>query len=339
MSQAFDQLRLLAVADPRAARELLVSLLDSGSVEVRPLFQRLSAPGEGRLRQLVANAVRSRADKDKAVPYLLQWAETETDEFARAAIAAALRDVDRSRHREPSAAPAITTATPPERLPDLVDTYHYVAGRLCHRVRNALPGSSVQVRRIEALVQDASEPLRGELLATLGNLKDAIRAVARVVEFETGDNYFEWKGVAICSWLVSFTKSYNLRNDCVTINFIVSRGAENSQIRANEHLLETVFWNLWKNSSQAVGDPCLITATVENRDARLILILSDNGDGIPDDLIGVAFEESFSTNGRGRGRGLLEVQDAVRRLSGTVSLAPRRAGGNAVVLSFPLEGA
>ena len=82
-----------------------------------------------------------------------------------------------------------------------------------------------------------------------------------------------------------------------------------------------VFWNLWKNAQQAVGNPCEITVRVTLRASEAELLFLDNGGGFSQDHAGVAFVEQFSSKGTDRGRGLLEVQDAIRRLGGTVELA------------------
>jgi signal transduction histidine kinase len=335
MAEELEKLRRLAVVDPRAARELFVLLLDGPAAQLEQLLQRLSAPGEGRLRQLVANAIRPRPDKAKVVPFLIRWAQAETDEFARTAISASLDGVDYARHQESPRADS--PADPLERLVGVVATHRYVAERLCHRVRNALPASSMQVRRIESLTETAPEPLRGELIDTVGRLKDALRSLSRVVEFHTGDEYFEWKSVPLCAWLDSFTKAYCIKNETVSLTVSGPQTHPAATIRANDYLLETVFWNLWKNAAQASTGRCDVAVEAEALDGRLHLTVADGGDGIPEDLTGVVFEEAYSTNGQGRGRGLLEVMDAVRRLSGSANLVRRPAGGCAIRLSFPLE--
>ena len=53
----------------------------------------ISSPADGRLRQLVASALRNNRDKERLAPYLIAWHEIETDEFAKRAIAAALDGV------------------------------------------------------------------------------------------------------------------------------------------------------------------------------------------------------------------------------------------------------
>jgi len=55
----YEKLRHLAVEDPREARRVFLQLLDSGGPSLDDFLGRIASPANGRLRQLVANALRS----------------------------------------------------------------------------------------------------------------------------------------------------------------------------------------------------------------------------------------------------------------------------------------
>jgi phosphoserine phosphatase RsbU/P len=88
-----ERLRRLAVEDPREARKAFLQLFDSGGSALEQLLGQLSSPADGRLRHLVASALRNNRDKERLAPYLIAWHEIETDEFAKRAIASALDGV------------------------------------------------------------------------------------------------------------------------------------------------------------------------------------------------------------------------------------------------------
>jgi len=90
----YEKLRHLAVQDPREARRAFLELLDSGGPALDNFLGRIAAPGNGRLRQLAANALRGDRDKERLAPHLIVWQEIETDEFARRAIAGVLDGLD-----------------------------------------------------------------------------------------------------------------------------------------------------------------------------------------------------------------------------------------------------
>ena len=88
-----ERLRRLAVEDPREARKEFLLLFDSGGSVLEQFLGQVSSPADGRLRHLIASALRNNRDKERLAPYLIAWHEIETDEFARRAIAAALDGV------------------------------------------------------------------------------------------------------------------------------------------------------------------------------------------------------------------------------------------------------
>ena len=88
-----ERLRSLAIEDPREARKVFLRILDSGGDALDRFLGQISSPADGRLRHVVASALRNARDKERLAPYLIAWHEIETDEFAKRAIAAVLEGV------------------------------------------------------------------------------------------------------------------------------------------------------------------------------------------------------------------------------------------------------
>src|SRR5258708_23917743 len=94
-----ESLLRLAVEDPREARKVFLRIFDSDNSALERFLGQISSPADGRLRHLVASALRNDRDKERLPPYLIAWHEIETDEFAKRAIAAALDGVTTSSAR------------------------------------------------------------------------------------------------------------------------------------------------------------------------------------------------------------------------------------------------
>jgi sigma-B regulation protein RsbU (phosphoserine phosphatase) len=90
----YESLRRLAVEDPREARKVFLRILDSGGSALEQFLGQISSPADGRLRHVVASALRGNRDKERLTPYLIAWHEIETDEFTKRAISAALDGVN-----------------------------------------------------------------------------------------------------------------------------------------------------------------------------------------------------------------------------------------------------
>jgi signal transduction histidine kinase len=326
----YNNLRRLAAQNPREARTWFCQLLDSNSPKLEEILRGAAGLGEGRVRQLLANAVRPRPDKDRLIPHLLKWLETETDEFAKAAIVAVLNTVDISSYCQ----------KPEPTIADLklVEAYRYLKDRLCHELRNALLRPQTHILQLRAKFDTISDDvLRAELRTSLGQLSDALKRVGRIVELDADDHYFKLRPISICSWLKIMNDEYGKKYQPVSMSIEDNSNSIPIQVLASDHLLYTIFWNLWINSQQAVDGGCNITVSVTANANEVNLLIVDNGNGFSQELREVAFQERYSDKGAHRGRGLLEVQDAIQQLRGKAQLVQYRPGDFRVMLSFPQE--
>ena len=103
-------------------------------------------------------------------------------------------------------------------------------------------------------------------------------------------------------------------------------------------MLEVVFWNIWLNAHQAVGGGCNVTVVFGTASNDLVLKIFDNGPGFSKDLKDIAFQQMYSSSQTlGRGRGLLEIQEAVERLGGRIQLFEEKPSEYRLLIRLPLE--
>ena len=101
--------------------------------------------------------------------------------------------------------------------------------------------------------------------------------------------------------------------------------------------LEQALLNLLKNAAEATCSVTAPQATVHARlarGARLRIDISDNGPGVPEELLAHIFTPFFTTKKGGRGIGLALVRQLVHGNGGTVRHVRPVAGGARFVLSF-----
>lgn len=327
LEDLYERLRRLAAEDPMEAKKVFLAIFEANSKELSELLARLRKPNEGRLRQVVANAVRTHPEKDRIIPELVLWGETETDEFTRRAIEGALIDVDRAAIQEGNLQ---QTAAPSE----LADVYRYVSDRLRHRLRNTMLSAQTQANRLNKLMV---AELGTDVQTTIAKLNDAMISLGRELEATDVDpDYFLQRSIALADWLGQLNLRYTTQYAPVNLRLI---NADSPRIRvfANDYLLEIIFWNIWLNAHQAIRVNCEITIEFQVKGRDLELLVSDNGEGFPHELKDVLFQQVYSTKNRGRGRGLLEIQDAVERLTGRVELYEAKASEYRIRIRLPLD--
>jgi signal transduction histidine kinase len=330
ITEIYDGLRRLAVENPRAARQKIEQLLNDDAGILEAVLARMSVAGEGRLRQLVANAVRSEDHRQRLQEHFAKWLTIETDEFARRAIETA----------QSRTAVILTKQTAPQPTADprLVDMYRYVAGRVGHELRNALLAPKTRILRLRQTAQQIDDAnLRSSIDSIVAQLEDDFAGVGRVVAFQPDDEHFAIRTVVLCDWIENMNASYAQKYNRIDLTVDDRTPTRKARVLGSDHLLRTIFWNLWVNAHQATGDPCRIRLELEMTEDLLNVTVHDNGEGFPDELVGLAFDDQVSTKATHRGRGLLEINDAIERLHGHAQLARQRSGEHRVRLSFPRE--
>jgi signal transduction histidine kinase len=319
--EAYVNISRLAVEDPKAARAAIEDLLRRDEGAAIQILRSASSAGQGRVRQLVANVYIQRSEHAPALTALLRdWLSTETDELARRALNTAMT-VGTSAQTRPR--------RHSDRSEGIVVAYRYANDRLMHRVRNALAEPQTKMLQLRSLIGAVLDTtLKAPLEAKLAELSDALNAVGRLVEFDVSDQVFEHRPVNLLLWIRGFDRKYAQTYKQLLAG--ISSDGE-PQIVASDQLLELIFWNIWVNAQQMLGDRCEITVRLQTNRSGVIVIVSDNGPGYgTTDLSSL----SPTTARLHRGRGMVEIQDAVERLRGKVALREIN-GAIRLQLSFP----
>ncbi len=96
---------------------------------------------------------------------------------------------------------------------------------------------------------------------------------------------------------------------------------------------ERVFVNLFLNSVQMMHKPGRIEIAAQRDGDGALITISDNGPGIPEEILPHIFKSKVSTKGKSDGRsglGLTIVASIVKKYSGRVQASNRERGTGAV---------
>ena len=114
-------------------------------------------------------------------------------------------------------------------------------------------------------------------------------------------------------------------NRSVAVDFTLSPVDDSAEFRIGAQAFGRLVDNLFSNAINAVDDAGAVRATLTQGKGRLLLTVSDDGPGMPDDFVPVAFERftrpdaSRATTTGGSGLGLALVRALAREAGGEVS--------------------
>jgi signal transduction histidine kinase len=131
------------------------------------------------------------------------------------------------------------------------------------------------------------------------------------------------------------------------VRMLAELGAEQSIVKADPDFLEQALRNVLANAREAIADEGTLTVSTRNAPGSevrseagrdyLVIAVKDTGGGMSDDVRLQAFDLFFSTKPVGRGLGLAQIKDAVRRAGGVVTIDSRVGEGTTVTLAMPLH--
>ncbi len=108
-------------------------------------------------------------------------------------------------------------------------------------------------------------------------------------------------------------------------------------IMADADMLYQAFLNILINAMQAMPAGGVIQVKIALENEALQIFFADEGDGIPEDLMGKIWDPFFTTKEQGTGLGLGIVKNIVQAHDGEIKLENRSSRGSRIIVSLPVQ--
>lgn len=233
-----------------------------------------------------------------------------------------------------------------------------ISGGLAHEINNALAiinanlhliqmnittvsGISVEKLKLEEL-NDIRQAIKG---ANLGS--DRIQDIVESMKKAANPHQMERTFIQVDATIRTVI-SYYLKPDAGTkIEFLPG---EPPRFICNPGLFSLAIYNLLNNSVDAVqslkkqlttesfsGKVQVETKYIQGKEPALVVIIADNGNGIPGHLQSKIFDPFYTTKevGSGRGLGLYEVYTIVSGMGGKIKVESNEGNGTRFILEIP----
>ena len=207
-----------------------------------------------------------------------------------------------------------------------------MSARLAHQIRTPLASVLLYLSQLEDQALDDERrrlfvTRSRERLAHLEQLIDNMLAWAR-----GGDVPTETFSVArlVEAFAEVMAPQLELRGGRLTVE-----GALQARLRGDHRALLGALVNLGMNALQACDGAPRLKLEVAADDGRVRLRLSDNGSGMPPEVLARAFEPFYTTRSEGTGLGLAVVRTVVEAHQGTIRLESRPGEGTCAEITLP----
>ena len=215
------------------------------------------------------------------------------------------------------------------------EAWREMAKQVAHEVKNPLTPMKLLIQNFERKF-DKNDPEIDQKVRNLSrSLVDQIDLVATVAsafsEFAKlppkNDEFFNLK-----EELENLVRVFN---DDGNIYFHANK--DMMPVRMDRIYLSRIFTNMITNAKQAVSEnrKSIINIDAELFNKKIIIVIEDNGIGIPKDKLEQIFEPNFTTKNSGMGLGLTMVKKMIEEYKGDISVKSEEGKGTKFTIILP----
>jgi two-component system, NtrC family, sensor histidine kinase HydH len=215
---------------------------------------------------------------------------------------------------------------------DRMSAIGQLAAGLAHEIRNPLASIDGAAEVLDA-ASDQPE-VRKETLAIIRKECARLnRLLTSLLDFAR-PRHPEWREVDVGGLIASVVGLVNhSAGSGIRFHSQVERGIPS--LPGDEEQLLQVLVNLTLNAAQAMPDGGIVALTAQSREGGVLIEVSDEGAGIPEEHLEKIFDPFFTTKDTGTGLGLSVVHQIVSQHGGSVSVSANPERGTTFSLFFP----
>jgi len=214
-----------------------------------------------------------------------------------------------------------------------------VARRLAHEIKNPLTPIQLSAERLEhklaaKLETPDADMLRratGTIVEQVGALKNMVNEFSEYARSPT-PNLAKVDINRLLEDVLTLYESSGIR-----IHVQLQHGLPT--VLADAAMLRQVIHNLLQNAQDAIGDieNPVINIKTDMQDNEIKLVVQDNGEGFPVEIMTRAFEPYVTTKKHGTGLGLAIVRKIMEEHQGSIRLENLAEGGASVIVTLPVK--
>ena len=211
-----------------------------------------------------------------------------------------------------------------------------MAARLAHQIRTPL---SSTVLYVDQLSKDLDQGKRDRICAALKTqLSQTENLITSMLGFVRGGSLLCLEPAKVKSLVEEALSSCDGILEASGAEIVANKINPGLTILAAPTELSSVIANVIQNAIQVCEERPVIEVWAGAINQHMMLIrVSDNGPGIPSDVIDQVFDPFFTTRAAGTGLGLAVLASVVQRHGGTVHATNRESGGAQFTILLPVE--
>lgn len=223
-----------------------------------------------------------------------------------------------------------------------IAAWREVAQGIAHEIKNPLTPIQLSAQRMRRKFESGAYDFPEILDACTETIINQVRSLEGMVnEFRRFARMPEPR-LRLCEFVPLLEEVANLYRDGKGgVRLAVQLHAENAVVLADPEQLQRVFINLLENAfeSQEAGGEVSLQAWRDAGENMIVVEVTDQGQGISEDMKVRVFSPYFSTKNRGSGLGLAICHRIVTDHNGTIGVRDNQPAGSVFRVTLPLASA
>jgi two-component system sensor histidine kinase FlrB len=209
-----------------------------------------------------------------------------------------------------------------------------MAAQLAHQLRTPLAAALLYAGNLEN--PDLPEASRIPIAQkTVGRLKHLERLIQDTLMFARGE-VLGRETFPVADLLAEIGHTFEPLARSRSVEFRIESGSADVLLTGNRKALTGALTNLIENAFQAVEAGGRVTLAARRTDRELLLVVRDDGRGMPANVVAKLFEPFFTTRSDGTGLGLAIARGVARAHGGSIEVHSEPGSGTEFVILLPL---
>lgn len=215
----------------------------------------------------------------------------------------------------------------------LLDSQQFTVSMISHEIRNPLTLIYSTLQLIEAQHPEVNAYSHWSQV-----IMDVEFVVQLLDELSTYNNpHLKIQELNFYTFMKHLTVSFATSLIDTDIEFTSTISPTLPLITGDKTKLREVFLNLLKNAKEAIAPDGKITLTTAISDFHIIIVITDNGCGIPSDQLDTIYTPFITHKSGGTGLGLPICQKVVTAHGGTIQVQSLVGNGTTFTISLPIQ--
>jgi two-component system, sporulation sensor kinase E len=211
-----------------------------------------------------------------------------------------------------------------------------MSGGLAHQLRNALGSARGYSRLVEKKIQAGADC--ADSLEKLGEeLSQTDQLVSRFLDFARPLHVIR-ESINLEQFVSEIVEGFKVREISRVIRFDV-HSDESAEVFADTLMIKQAITNVLENAIKSYqGEPGRVVIAVQKNSDRIVIEISDEGEGIEQENLDKVFLPFFTTRTDGSGLGLALAKKIVDLHNGQLTVQSRRGKGTTVKIILSMSG-